>query len=376
MSQGSSFARPSRSRANASELRVVALGEGLRAPGEVAQEREHLVGAARHLRHERHRRVVRDSPAAWRPRAAARARARSARCCPTRAAPRSDARVACARCSSRAASRSSRVLHHGHEAGHAHRELPAVAAVGLRALARFRHDVVGNAGELARVVDVERLLVGGVEHVVVERRRQRRELLLDRLEARLPRRRAARRRPAGSREARCRRRWRCAASSDAKARDAASARYFAYSRSSWPSSAWNDADLRQVAVVGVADRRRVDDRVHVAQRAPRAVEPVERVGDRLGDGRPRRRARIGGDALDGRARVREQASTAGVACSGADRRRSGAGPRNRAADCRSSIVLDAAPVTERVISGVTRGRERRFERVQVLGRAEVGPGAP
>jgi len=56
--------------------------------------------------------------------------------------------------------------------------------------------------------------------------------------------------------------------------------------------------LRQVRVVRVAQLGRVGDRVHVAQRAPGAMQAVERVGDGLGDAVPRRLARVGHDALD------------------------------------------------------------------------------
>ena len=53
-----------------------------------------------------------------------------------------------------------------------------------------------------------------------------------------------------------------------------------------------------VYMVRIAQRGRAHDRVQVLNRCPRAIQPVERVGKRLGDVVPARRAGIGGDDVD------------------------------------------------------------------------------
>ena len=87
MSHGARSAMPSSSRAKRSELGVVALGEGRGAAREVAQEAEHLVDAAGHLRHQRELGEIARSRGAAPPRAAARGCAGSPQCCPIASMP-------------------------------------------------------------------------------------------------------------------------------------------------------------------------------------------------------------------------------------------------------------------------------------------------
>ena len=63
--------------------------------------------------------------------------------------------------------------------------LQPALAFGGGGFARRMHDVGRHAGERGLVLDEQRPGVGRVEHVVVELRRQLRELLLHGLEARL-----------------------------------------------------------------------------------------------------------------------------------------------------------------------------------------------
>ena len=64
-------------------------------------------------------------------------------------------------------------------------ELPARLGVLLRRFARRLHGIVGNPGQLGLVFDDQTKIVGRIEQVFLEPGGQRRQLLLDRLEARL-----------------------------------------------------------------------------------------------------------------------------------------------------------------------------------------------
>ncbi len=176
---------PRRSRAKADELRVVALGEGLRAAREIAQEPKHLVDASRHLRHQRDLGVVRVAEQKRRLAPQLEDAPYHRRVVPLRRR----AHVGRARrvgAMQRGAQRAVlRVAHHRLVARHAQRELPAGPALCRRRRPGFGEHVARNAGELGRVVDVERPRVGRIEQVVVESRGELGELLLDRLEARL-----------------------------------------------------------------------------------------------------------------------------------------------------------------------------------------------
>jgi hypothetical protein len=147
MSHGSSFARSSRSRANVEELGVVALGVRLRALREVAQEGEHLVGAARHLGHERHGGVVGIAEELRRLEPQREHALDQRRVVPFGLR----AQVGGAR-GLRAVELGAqravvRVLHHRQEARHAHRELVAFASLGL---APSRASVTTSSGRPAR----------------------------------------------------------------------------------------------------------------------------------------------------------------------------------------------------------------------------------
>ena len=95
------------------QLGEVALGERLRAAGEIAQEGEHLARRRSPSSAPATARRSRDSPAAARLRGAARGCARSPACCPSRAAHRGRRRASHTRGAASARSaRSCRVLHH------------------------------------------------------------------------------------------------------------------------------------------------------------------------------------------------------------------------------------------------------------------------
>jgi hypothetical protein len=129
------------------ELGEVALGVRLRALGEVAQEREDLVGAARHLGHERHGGVVGIAQELRRLEPQREHALDQRRVVPLGLR----AEVGCAR-GLRAVQLGAqravvRVLHHRQEARHAHGELVAFAALGLRA---SRASVTTSSGRPAR----------------------------------------------------------------------------------------------------------------------------------------------------------------------------------------------------------------------------------
>ena len=170
---------------------------------------------------------------------------------------------------------------------------PSTAA----AAAGFGDHVGGHAGELGFAVDEQRPIVGRVEHVVVEARRQGGELFLHGLEPRLAVVRQfgatqvkiaqlvgdnlfSRRIERG--EAR-RRGQRAIATEQAHV---------------LAEIGIERGDLRQCVVVRVAQLRRVDDGVEVPHGAPRAVDAVERLRQRLDDGVPGGRSRVRGHALD------------------------------------------------------------------------------
>jgi hypothetical protein len=190
-----------------------------------------------------------------------------------------------------------RVLHDGDVAGHAQRELVAFAAVRRRGRLRRRDDVRRHAGELARIVDHLRPRVLGVEHVVVEFRGQLRELLLHRLEPCLAiggQLRAAEAKvaqlvldqPAPGRVER----------GEGRARgERAEALEQAHVL---PEVRVEGRDLRQVRVVGVAQRRRVHDLVEIAHGGPCAVQVLEWLLRRHDHRFPRGGARVAGDGVD------------------------------------------------------------------------------
>ncbi len=171
--------------------------------------------------------------------------------------------------------------------------LPSAAA----AAAGFGEHIARDAGELGGVFDMECPRVGRIEQVVVELCGELGELLLDRLEPRL-----LRPRQLGASEAEVaqlvgdralprgveRRERRRLGERAITAEEPGVLREVREER----------GDLRQVRVVRIAQRGRAHDRVQVLNRGPRAIQPVERVGKRLGDVVPARRARIGGDHVD------------------------------------------------------------------------------
>src|SRR5207247_5773812 len=65
-----------------------------------------------------------------------------------------------------------------------------------------------------------------------------------------------------------------------------------------------ECDLGQVGVVGLAQLRRVDDRVQVSDLAPGALEAILRGGERLDEILPRRRCGVRRALLDCRAVLR------------------------------------------------------------------------
>jgi hypothetical protein len=166
------------------------------------------------------------------------------------------------------------VLHHGHVAGIAHRQLVAVAPAGRGARARGGDHVRRQAGELALVRDVMRKGVLAVEHVVVECGGQRGELLLHRLEPRL-----GGVGELGAAEAEIAQRVRDDHSPrivEGGERGTGGERAETLEQ----SAVLRDVRVerrhdRQRGVVGVADRRRIDHGVQVADSAPCAFEMVE-----------------------------------------------------------------------------------------------------
>ncbi len=211
------------------------------------------------------------------------------------------------------------VLQHRQVAGHAQRELPAGLAVGFGLRPRFGQHVGGDAGEQGLVVDVERPVVGRVEHVVVELRRQRGEFLLHRLEPALPvgcqlgAAEAEIAQLVGDRLA--------LRGVERRVGGRGGQRAIAIEQAQVePEVGVERRDLGEVAVVGVAQLGGADDGVEVAHR------PTTRGRD----DRARRRCgsttlshdgglRVGDHALDGRARVGEQGVDGGRDVFGANR---------------------------------------------------------
>ena len=251
----------------------------------------------------------------------------------------------------------------------------------------------GTPASAAVVVDVERPGVGRVEQVVVEPRRKLRELLLDRLEARLlrvgqlgaaqaeiaqfvgdgPRSRGVERRERRRRGERA-----IAIEQPQILREVGVER----------------RDLRQVGVVGVAQLGRAHDGVEMLDGAPRAIQPVERVGKRLGDrvpGRGSRRPRR--PRRPRRARASTSASIAGVTCCGRIASKRGrpeksssglawaigshAEPSGQFPTC-APFSKSGGPATTARQAAATRRTGRAsvaVERGEILGRADVRPRA-
>ena len=65
-------------------------------------------------------------------------------------------------------------------------------------------------------------------------------------------------------------------------------------------------DFRQIGVKRVAQRRRADDGIQVADGTPCSIQAIEPVGEGCHDAVPCRRMRISGHGLDCGARVRQQ----------------------------------------------------------------------
>ncbi len=193
------------------------------------------------------------------------------------------------------------VAHHRQVARHTQRELPSGLAVRQGCSLGFGQHVVRHTRERGPVVDVERPGVGRVEQVVVEPRRELRELLFDRFEARFLRirklgaaqpeiaqlviHRASFRRV--ERRVRRRRGKRAITAEQPEV-----LRHVSVKR----------GDLRQVRVVGIAQTGRAHHGVEVLDGAPRAAQPVECVGERLADRVPRGGRRVRGNRVDRRAR--------------------------------------------------------------------------
>jgi hypothetical protein len=188
-------------------------------------------------------------------------------------------------------------LHDGQIARHAQRQFETGSPVDGGGRAGFGDHVGWHAGKLGLAVDEQRPIVGRIEHVVVEPRRQAGELFLHRLEPRL----------ALVRQLRA---------TEVKIAQFVGHNFFsrriqrreATRRGHGPIATEQAdvlaeigierGDLRQCVVVRVAQLRRVDDGVQVPHGAPRAVDAVECLRQRLDDGVPGGRSRIRGHALD------------------------------------------------------------------------------
>ena len=72
-------------------------------------------------------------------------------------------------------------------------------------------------------------------------------------------------------------------------------------------------------MIGVAQRRCAHDGVQMLDGGPSAIQPVEGVGERLGDVVPGCGAGIGGDDFDGVARSEDQKVDRGARVLGPDR---------------------------------------------------------
>jgi hypothetical protein len=367
------------------ELRVVALGKRLCAMREIAQEPKHLVDASRHLRHQRDLRVARVAEQERRFAPQLEDAPYHRRVVPLRrgAQVRRTRRVgAMQRCAQRAVLG---VAHHRLVARHPQRELPAVPALCRRRRPGFGEHIARDAGELGGVFDMERPRVGRIEQVVVELRGELGELLLDRLEARLP---CLRKLGASQTEvaqlvgdralpgAVERRERRRPGERAITAEEPGVLREIREER----------GDLRQIRMVRIAQRGRAHHRVQVLNRGPRAVQPVERVGKRLGDVVPARRARIGGDHVDRVARRRRREDRLPGSRARDVSRRGAAGPKSRAADWRvfvghthfGSMVRPSKSCgrgdRQALGSSIRRAvAERAIERRQVLRRPDVYP---
>jgi hypothetical protein len=163
----------------------------------------------------------------------------------------------------------------------------------------------GNAGELRLVADIQAVVVGRIEHVVLEPRSKIRELLFHGLEARL-----ASRIQLGAGEPEIpklvldqlflrglelREIGRCGKRLVTAEQPLVLAEFGMKRR-----------DLRQIRVVRFAQRGRVDHGIEVIHLSPRAIEAILNVGKRLDEALPGRRRGASGDALDRRPRLGEE----------------------------------------------------------------------
>ena len=162
-----------------------------------------------------------------------------------------------------------------------------------------------NAGERGSVVDIQAIVVGRVEHVVLESRREIRELFLHDLEARLAR--GIELGPGETEVAKLvldellLRRFHLRESGRGGERLVASEKPLVL-----PELGVERGDLGQIRVVRLAQRRRIEHGIEVTHLAPGAIEAILNVGERRDEIVPGAGERAVGDALDGRARLREK----------------------------------------------------------------------
>ena len=306
------FADAELGRRELAQLRQIALGERACAPRQVAQEGDDFVGRVGHLRHQRHlgeagiaeqdgffaaqreqlvddRRIVEPGLlfSIFR-------RGRVGR--------RASDVGAVHRLAQHAVIG---VLHHRQVRRKVQRELPAIAAVGLRGLARRLARIGRQAVEAGLVVDEQPERIGRVEHVLGELLRERRVPILDFGETL-----ARRRDQFGATEAEVAQRV-----LDGPAARRAQRGEFGLGCEGLVAGEQRlvlrqlGKELRdpgQVRVVDLAQRRRVGHRVQVADDAPGASEPFGGVVERLDEGVPGERHRIGGHILERFAGLRDQ----------------------------------------------------------------------
>ena len=210
------------------ELREVAFRERLGAACEVAQERDHLVGALRHLRHQRDLGVVRVTEQS-RGGAPLFEDARDERTVVPRGVGAQLGRARRVRLVHAPAQVAVlRVLQDGQVARHAQGQEPAGLAGRGGRVPRFRQHVGRDAREFGFAFDVQCPRVGGIEQVFLETRRQIGQILLQRLVARPCRRRSSSAPPRRKSRSSLSMSLRFAASSAANAgASSRSARYFA-----------------------------------------------------------------------------------------------------------------------------------------------------
>ena len=304
------------------ELRVVAQGVRPGAAHEVAQEAEHFVDARRHVRRQRDFGKVRV--------------AEQQRCFVAQLEEAPDHRTVVP-CRRRAEVRRARrigamqrgaqravvgVAQHRQIARHVQREFPAGIAIGFGRGARVGEHGIGHACQLVPVGDVERPIVGRIEHVVVESRRQLGQLIVDGLEARL------------------------FARGQLGAAQPEVAQFIGHGpsfRRIEPDERWRCGefpvtvkqpeilrqvgvecgDLGQIGVVGPAPFGCARDGIEMSDHAPRAIESIEWLCQRLGHVVPGCRTGIQDDGVHRGTRVADQAVDCGRYVPDADRVKAG-----------------------------------------------------